>query len=360
MGVGTFSNQGNQAELITRVLLLKGASEFDIQKSGAGVQFSTLLILSLLERLITMRTSRRWKDNILIAPLPSISISVLDTFLVQRNLELSAVQTRVTVSEDIVTLDRSVLDETNDVDKAFRTFEKRSVSIVVGLDEPEIHLHPYMQRSLMNYIKRILTNKDADFNILMRELLDLDEVDGQALVVSHSPNIMLDDYKQIVRFYREGGRVKAVCGFQLTFDPKSEKHLLMNFPEIKEAFYSRCVVIVEGETEQGAMMAWKDKVLDDADELGISIIRAEGNVNIQPIVRLLNELKINNVSMMDRDDNNPVLFSGIPDLYFTSLRDFEDDFYYSLSSENEGVPLLYKAVEEYDERGLTRLFKKAS
>lgn len=360
MGVGTFSNQGNQAELITRVLLLKGASEFDIQKSGAGVQFSTLLILSLLERLITMRTSRRWKDNILIAPLPSISRSVLDAFLVQQNLDLSAVQTKVTVTDGVVTLDRSMLDETSDIDKALkRLFEKRSVSIVVGLDEPEIHLHPYMQRSLMNYIKRILTNKDTDFNILMRELLDLDEVDGQALVVSHSPNIMLDDYKQIVRFYREGGRVKAVCGFQLIFDPKSEKHLLMNFPEVKEAFYSRCVVIVEGETEQGAMMVWKDRVLEDADELGISIIRAEGNVNIQPIVRLLNELKINNVSIMDRDNNNLALFSGIPDLYFTSLRDFEDDFYDSLSSENDGVPLLYKAVEEYDERGLDMAVQKS-
>lgn len=353
MGVGTFSNQENQVDLISRVLLLKGASEFDIQKSGAGVQFSTLLILSLLERLITMKTSRRWKDNILMTPLPSISKPVFDAFLAQQNLELAVVQAKVTVSDDIVTLDRSVLDETNENDKALkRLFEKRSVSIIVGLDEPEIHLHPYMQRSLMNYINRILTNKDADFNILMRELLDLDEVDGQALVVSHSPNILLDDYKQIVRFYRDNSKVKAICGYQLNFDRQLEKHLLMNFPGIKEAFFSRCVIIVEGDSELGAMMVWKDKILDGADELGISIIGADGNENIPPIISLLNELKIANIGIMDRDNNNPVEFSTVPGLSFTLLRDFEEELYDGLHLNDQTVPPLYTALQEYVRSGL--------
>lgn len=356
MGVETFFDQNNQAELIARILLLKGAGDFDIQKSGTGVQFATLLILSILERLITMRTSRRWKDNILIVPLQSIPKSALDVYLAKNNLDISTLLAKLSINGDNVVLNHSSLDESNEIDnKLKRFFERRSAAIIIGIDEPEVHLHPYMQRSLINYIRRILSNKDEDFKVLLSELLDIDEIDGQAVVVSHSPNILLDDYKQIVRFFREPGKIKAVSGFQLNFDPKLEKHLLMNFPGIKEAFFSRCVVIVEGVSEQGAMSVWKDIALGNSDELGISIIGADGNENIPPIVKLLNELKITNVSIMDQDDDNSTKYLGVPNLMFTSLRNFEEEIYDFIHKLKPGVPELYKAVKEFSRNGLGTL-----
>ena len=70
-------------------------------------------------------------------------------------------------------------------------FEKKSISLIIGLDEPEIHLHPYMQRSLIKYLNNVITNNNADFKTLIKELCDIDEFIGQVIVVTHSPNILL-------------------------------------------------------------------------------------------------------------------------------------------------------------------------
>jgi len=105
-----------------------------------------------------------------------------------------------------------------------------------------------MQRSLVKYVSKLLRNKEKDFSILIKELFNVDNVIGQAIIVSHSPNILLDNYKYIVRFYPEGTEIKAVSGENLAIEEGVEKHLLMNFPYIKEAMFSRCGVIVEGQT----------------------------------------------------------------------------------------------------------------
>lgn len=46
--------------------------------------------------------------------------------------------------------------------------------------------------------------------------------------------------------------VRAACGSSFHFDSEIEKHLIMHFPEVKEALYSRCTILVEGETEYGS------------------------------------------------------------------------------------------------------------
>jgi len=344
MGVGLFSDQRSQIDLITRILLLKGSNDLDIQKSGYGILFSVLLILSILERLTSMKVSRRWKENILILPKNEISKVEFDNFLEQQKVEVTVLQGKITLDDTKVKLNRAELDENIEIEKRLkRLFEKRVATIILGIDEPEVHLHPYMQRSLIKYIQKILTNRDEDFHSLLRELFDLDEINGQALVVSHSPNILLNDYKQVTRFFYEAGKVNAISGTQLNLDLQIEKHLLMNFPDIKEAFFSRCVIVVEGKSEFGAMSVWKDKHLD-ADDFGISIIGADGMGSIRPITKLLNDLKIPNFSVMDRDEDNPSKYGDIPGIMFTVGRDFEEDslntFQLNLTDKNELLRIL--------------------
>ena len=101
----------------------------------------------------------------------------------------------------------------------------------------------------------------------------VDIINGQAIIVSHSPNVLPDDYKHIVRFYREDTAVRVVSGQSVQIDRQMEKHLLMNLPYIKEAFFSRCVIVVEGETEVGALPIWAEKVIGDPDDFGIVSVR---------------------------------------------------------------------------------------
>lgn len=71
--------------------------------------------------------------------------------------------------------------------------------------------------------------------------------------MTHSTDALINDYRSIIRFYwDENKQVQAACGSSFRFDREIEKHLIMHFPEVKEALYSRCAVLVEGETEYGS------------------------------------------------------------------------------------------------------------
>ena len=353
MGVGTFADLDHHAELIARILLLKNGDQFDIQKSGQGLQFTIILILSILEKLIALQTSRRWKDNILVSPIKNIQKSDLDTFVKMENIALETVESLITISDGVVSLNNQNTSGTDDhEEKIKRLFELKRANLILGIDEPEVHLHPYMQRSLIKYIVRILSNKDSGFKDLLSELLDLDEIFGQAIIVSHSPSILLDDYKHIVRFYKEDGLIKSISGCQLNINPQLEKHLLMNFSSIKEAFFSRCVIVVEGRTELGAMLIWKDTYLEGADDQGISIIGADSCSSVKPVVKLLDEFCIPNVSVMDADQSNRTKFGDINNIFFTTNRDFEEDIYEEILSHQPNCESLF-GVLDFDGSGLS-------
>ena len=44
------------------------------------------------------------------------------------------------------------------------------------------------------------------------------------------------------------------------FAREVEKHLIMHFPEAKEALYARCIILVEGETEYGSFAGMAKKI----------------------------------------------------------------------------------------------------
>lgn len=290
----------NIRDLLFKIITIKDSKGFNIQNTGHGVQFSILIVLSILEKLMVLIEDKKYEDCIF-------------------------------------------GEETN-----------RSISLILGMDEPEIHLHPYMQRSLVKYVSKLLRNKEKDFSILIKELFNVDNIIGQAIIVSHSPNILLDNYKYIVRFYPEGTEIKAVSGENLAIEEGVEKHLLMNFPYIKEAMFSRCVVIVEGQTEAGALPPWITKEIGDIDEYGITVIQAGGGQSIHPIVKLLNELKITNVSIVDRDiyEKSKANYDLIENLYVTDKEDFESTLVESLLSANK-KDVLFRLVEEFSDQGLS-------
>lgn len=208
---------------------------------------------------------------------------------------------------------------------------KRFLPLVLAIDEPEVHLHPYLQRSLLGNYKRILRNEDPDFVELLKICFDIDGLDGQLIVVTHSTDALIGDYRNLIRFYRMGGKCSVVSGFilqpsqsatnkgKLTIE--NEKHLLMHFPEIKEAFYSKCALIIEGETEYGCMQSFGNKIGISLDDNGICVINARGEESIKPIRELLCLFKIPSVALYDGDvKSKSNLFS---DAFFTNEICFE-------------------------------------
>ncbi|MFA6089742.1 MAG: AAA family ATPase [Candidatus Woesearchaeota archaeon] len=263
--------EGNINDLLCRMLEVK-AKNRDIQDSGQGIQYSFLIILFILEKIINIFN---YKNN----------------------------EDRICKEED----------------------GKQSISLVLALDEPEVHQHPYMQRNLIKSIKSIIENKNESFLGLIKEHFDLDSINGQILIVTHSPNIILSNYKNIVRFYKTKDIVQVKSGAQIELEESKEKHLLMHFDSFKEAFFSRGVILVEGKTEEGLIPYWAEKSGIDFDELGICLISVDGAGGIKPLLFLCNEFKIPYVAIMDKDVYETDEECKKLDIISTSKKEIEGD-----------------------------------
>lgn len=179
---------------------------------------------------------------------------------------------------------------------------KKYLPLIISIDEPEIHLHPYMQRSILTYYKQVLANEDERFCALLRDLFGIDGLRGQLFVVTHSTDALVDDYRNIIRLYRDtAGGVQAACGATFHFNEEIEKHLIMHFPEVKEALYSRSVLIVEGETEYGCFQLFGTTLGLPFDYYGICLINARGESSISKIKKLLEYFRIPVVALYDGD-----------------------------------------------------------
>jgi putative ATP-dependent endonuclease of the OLD family len=188
---------------------------------------------------------------------------------------------------------------------------KKLLPLVLSIDEPEVHLHPYLQRSLIGYYKNILRNEDVEFAELLKDCFDMDGIDGQLIIVTHSTDALVGDYRNLIRFYKDGDKTAVISGYDLRpiehtnnngrIKTENEKHLIMRFPEIKEAFYAKCAVLVEGETEYGCIHAFANKIGIALDDYGICVINARGEASIKPIRQLLGLFAVPSIAIYDGD-----------------------------------------------------------
>lgn len=295
-GIQPIIEQNNQ-EMLTRIMALKDTNNINISEVGYGVQYNMLIVLSILERIISY--AKRMKDD-----------------------------------------------------------EKQLQTLLI-FDEPEIHLHPYLQRTLMKDILKIAAGKDEKFNAIIRELFGIDDFAGQIIITTHSPNIIDDDYSKIIRMYSKQGITGTVNARKLALDPTERKQLLMQFEYIKEAVFAKGVIIVEGESEYGSFKSFGNLLGIDFDREGIALIKANGAESIIPLMRLFDKLEIANVGVMDKDKKIEKNISDRENLYFTTQLCFDSEVVYRLIHKNN-EDVLEKILIEYDSRGLERAMQKGA
>lgn len=78
---------------------------------------------------------------------------------------------------------------------------RRFLPVTVSIDEPELHLHPYLQRAMLAFCRSILNNEEPFFLKLVQTILGVDGLKGQLFVVTHSTDSLVNDYRQIIRIY---------------------------------------------------------------------------------------------------------------------------------------------------------------
>lgn len=284
--------------LLSRVLILKDADGGHLTKAGYGVQFLILVTLSILEEVQSIVRRRR---------------------------------------------DKGIFENEATGTKA--------MSLILGFDEPEVHLHPYIQRSLVKYLDAVINNRNGDFAALIKELFDIDGFIGQIIIVTQSPNIILNDYRQVIRFCTEKGKIKTISGTELKPEPSVEKHLYLNFPFFKEAFFSRCAIFVEGDSEYGSLPEFARKLseLVDFDDLGICVIQARGTA-IPQLLTIGSLYNIPCLGLTDRDSG--MTTPATTNHFLTDLRNFEEELVSLIGSGKEAA--LRRILVKYDPKGIGR------
>ena len=208
---------------------------------------------------------------------------------------------------------------------------KKLLPLILSIDEPEVHLHPYLQRSLIGYYKRILCNKDTEFVDLLKTLFNVDGISGQIIIVTHSTDALIGDYRNLIRFYKKENITSVISGYALRPTPgnnnagrikaETEKHLIMHFPEVKEAFYAKSALLIEGETEYGCIHKFAEKIGISLDDYGICVINARGQNSIKPLRQLFTFFAIPSVAIYDGDVKDD--HTATPDEFYTTELCFE-------------------------------------
>lgn len=223
----------------------------------------------------------------------------------------------------------------------------RILPCVLAFDEPETHLHPYMQRALVKALTDISAGADAEFNSLIKSYFNIDRISAQLIIVTHSPNVITPHYEELVRFgVGADGTTIAINGAGLKLDRKEEKQLYARFSEIREAFFCKKALVVEGETEFSALPLLAEKMGIYFDGIGAVAVYAGGG-GVPIVCKLLEHFGIPAVSIIDRDDKEPV--STGPHIS-TSRVDFEDELVNALF-ESGCQDELIGLVEECEPRG---------
>lgn len=276
--------------LLGRILVLRDNNNVAIPDTGYGVQFNMLIMLSIFERIIDF---------------------------VKKNKE------------------------------------EKTFSTVLIFDEPEIHLHPYLQRTIIKDILAIAEGKDEKFNKLLKELFGIDEFKGQIIIVTHSPNIIESDYSRIIRLYKRGNLIQGISGASLNLNNTDKKQLEMQFEYVKEAVFSKAVIMVEGDSEFAALKIFAKKMNIDFDRLGISIIKAGSANSVVPLMSMFSSFGIQSVGVIDKDKETETQSDDFINRFYTESKCFDSEIVENLLNKNR-ADILQKILLEYDSRGTNR------
>lgn len=151
------------------------------------------------------------------------------------------------------------------------------------IDEPELHLHPHSQRLLVDIL-----HKSSSSN--------------QIIVVTHSTFFVnLTNIENIIRVNDSEYGSKIVQPTKNLLIDKEKEHLKRLLKsEHKEFLFSRGVVLVEGDTEYGALPVFAQKLNKNFNNKAISIVPVGGKHFII-FLKLLKTFQLPYVIMCDLD-----------------------------------------------------------
>lgn len=154
---------------------------------------------------------------------------------------------------------------------------------IICIEEPEAYLHPHQQREVATYLGRTLQ--------------------GQVILSSHSPYIVSEfSPNSIIRLYKQDTHDTSVasdgCSKVIGEGVEDFGYRMSVIPA--EAFFSDCVILVEGPSEMVFYKTLAKQIGIELDRLNISVLSVDG-VSFPTYMKILNAMQIYWISRTDND-----------------------------------------------------------
>ena len=175
---------------------------------------------------------------------------------------------------------------------------------VLGIEEPELYLHPHAQRSLMNQFEALASDGNQIF---------ISSHSSNFIDVTYSDRVVLverceDDEGEICTQVRTC-HIDDLLLARQTLHPDRRineatlRAYLRNVrtPEMTEPFFSNLVVIVEGQSEKESLPVYASFSGLNFDEYGVSIVSANGKTAIDTLYHLYKAHDIKVYVIFDND-----------------------------------------------------------
>lgn len=164
-------------------------------------------------------------------------------------------------------------------------------SLIFGFEEPELYLHPQMQRTMFSVLKEISKTDQVIFTTHSSFFVEVVNHRSIGIVVKRNLN--------------EGTKVIQCQNEIFPVDEEKKQFQLLNEfdPERNEMFFGKKVILVEGDTEKVTFPLIAQK-LDGSyifHENGITIVECGGKGFIPLFCKVLNCFRIPYVAVYDKD-----------------------------------------------------------
>ncbi|MGD1889735.1 MAG: ATP-dependent endonuclease [Cyclobacteriaceae bacterium] len=180
------------------------------------------------------------------------------------------------------------------------------LSGILALEEPELFLHPQARRHLHHVLREIA---DSGIQIIISthsaSFIDTEFFDdiGRVTKVRNNDdkeetNVVLCKKQDLVNHCISTG----VPEEKVNKDNIVEYYKTTSNARLNEGFFARCLILVEGETEELAIPEYLMNYCKSCDAMGISIIAVNGKNQIPKYWRLYSKFEIPIIIVFDNDN----------------------------------------------------------